>query len=434
MKADKYLAMTDTFLRQSSKGEIPDKITRDLRFCMDEQEEKLRKNGISMREEYVFDDEAVTGTVEASPKNNRTPFRGVTAYRETVRIRDFYRGDKRILHRRSPVTFHATIVDREGSRDVPVNCPNCGNVTMASKLEEGCPYCGTHFAMSELYPRISSCYCTNDIIERFGFDERLKRMFTRIAIVLFLVFLALTIWQNRNEDLPLWAAVLAIVFQAGLMTAMTTLVTYLAYNFSLVVKLFLELGSVLPMAGAVTSAKKLQSRMEKYDPYFFGRIFEGKLVSLLQAVLYSDDRKNLSIYEGRDDLSSFDNLVDLDYRGVYKLKEFKESGGRLSILLDVFTDNCYAVSGSEDAAGGEDGMSASRGRAGGRIKRKNERILVRMERKAGTVTDPGFSIHAVSCGNCGGSFDAMHVKNCPYCGREYHAAEADWVITEIRKK
>ena len=58
MKADKYLAMTDTFLRQSSKGEIPDKITRDLRFCMDEQEEKLRKNGISMREEYVFDDEA----------------------------------------------------------------------------------------------------------------------------------------------------------------------------------------------------------------------------------------------------------------------------------------------------------------------------------------------------------------------------------------
>ena len=113
--------------------------------------------------------------------------------------------------------------------------------------------------------------------------------------------------------------------------------------------------------------------------------------------------------------------MDLDYRGVYKLKEFKESGGRLSILLDVFTDNCYAVSGSEDAAGG-------------RIKRKNERILVRMERKAGTVTDPGFSIHAVSCGNCGGSFDAMHVKNCPYCGREYHAAEADWVITEIRKK
>ena len=66
MKADKYLAMTDTFLRQSSKGEIPDKITRDLRFCMDEQEEKLRKNGISMREEYVFDDEAVTAVTSGS--------------------------------------------------------------------------------------------------------------------------------------------------------------------------------------------------------------------------------------------------------------------------------------------------------------------------------------------------------------------------------
>lgn len=432
MNTDKYLAMTDAFMRQTGKGEIPDKITCDLRFCMDEQEEKLRKNGITMREDYVFDEEAVTGAVESSPRNNRTPFRGVMAYRETVRIRDFYHGDKRILHRRDPVTFHATIVDREGSRDVAVNCPHCGNATMASKLEKGCPYCGTHFSMSELYPRISSCYCTNDIIERFGFDERLKRRFTRIAIVLFLIFLALTIWQNRDQDLPLWAAVLATVFQAGLMTAMTTLVLYLTYSFSLVVKLFLQLGSVLPMIGAATSAKKLQARMEKYDPYFFGRIFEGKLVSLLQAVLYSDDRENLSIYEGRDDLSDFDELVDLDYRGVYKLKEFKERGGRVSILLDVFMDNCYAVGGKPDAAGDKDGGPASY--AGGRVKRRNERILVRMERKAGAVTDPGFSIHAVSCGNCGGSFDAMHVRNCPYCGGEYHAAEADWVITEIRKK
>lgn len=42
-KEEKYLAMTDSFLRQSSKGELPDKITQDLRFCMDEQQEKLQQ-------------------------------------------------------------------------------------------------------------------------------------------------------------------------------------------------------------------------------------------------------------------------------------------------------------------------------------------------------------------------------------------------------
>ena len=343
MNTDKYLSMTDAFLIKTGKGEIPDKITRDLRFCMDEQQDRLQKKGLTMSEEYVFDAAAVTGAIEASPKNNRTPFRGVTAYRETVRIRDFYRGEKRILHHRDPVGFYATIVDREGSRDVAVNCPNCGNATMASRLEEGCPFCGTHFSMSELYPRISSCYCANDIVERFGFDERMKRMFTRAAIVFFLVFLVLAIVLGRNnQELPLWGAALYYVFLAGLSAVVMTFFTYMGYSFFLMGKLFLELGSVLPMLGAAGSAKKLQARMEKYDPYYFGRIFEGKLVSLLQAVLYSDDRDSLSIYEGKGDLSAFDNLIDLDYRGAYKLKEFKERSGRISILLDVFTANCYA--------------------------------------------------------------------------------------------
>ncbi len=144
-KEEKYLAMTDSFLRQSSKGELPDKITQDLRFCMDEQQEKLQQKGVTIHEEYVFNDEAVTGAVEVSQRNNRTPFRAVAAYRETVRTRDFYHEEKRILHRREPVNFYATIVDREGSRDFTVNCPNCGNVTTASKLQEGCPYCGTQY-------------------------------------------------------------------------------------------------------------------------------------------------------------------------------------------------------------------------------------------------------------------------------------------------
>ena len=56
MNTDKYLAMTDTFMRQTSKGEIPEKITRDFRFCMDEQREKLQKKDVTMREEYEFND------------------------------------------------------------------------------------------------------------------------------------------------------------------------------------------------------------------------------------------------------------------------------------------------------------------------------------------------------------------------------------------
>ena len=43
MNTDKYLSMTDAYLKKTSKGEIPEKITRDLRFCMDEQQDRLQK-------------------------------------------------------------------------------------------------------------------------------------------------------------------------------------------------------------------------------------------------------------------------------------------------------------------------------------------------------------------------------------------------------
>ena len=42
-----------------------------------------------------------------------------------------------------------------------------------------------------------------------------------------------------------------------------------------------------------------------------------------------------------------------------------------------------------------------------------------------------------SCPSCGAELicDATTAAtSCPYCGNEYHAAESDWVITEIRKK
>ncbi len=413
-KEETYLEMTDAFLRQVSKGETPEKITKDLRFCMDLQQKKLRQKDVRIKEEYIFDNEAVTGAAEASQKNNRTPFCGITAFRETVRIRDFYHGDRKLLHRREPVNFYAVITDREGSRDFPVNCPNCGNAAMASKLQEACPYCGTHFSMSELYPRISSCYCTNNIVERFGMNERLRKTFTRIAVILFILFLAVSILQNREySDLPFLARAVMVLFQAGLMSVLMTFTAYMVYSIFLLGRTFRQLGSVLPMAGAGSSAKRLKKLMEKYDPYFFVRIFEGKLVSLMQAVLYSSDRSNLSIYEGHDDLTSFDDLADMDYRGAFKLKEFREKEQRICVLLEVFTENCYM----DD-----------------RLKRKNERILVRMERRKDAVTDPGFSIHAVSCRSCGASFDAMHVRNCPYCGTRYSAADEDWVITEIRRK
>lgn len=412
---EKYIALNDGYLKDMSDDKTPDAVTRDLSYCLSRQAERLKDHNIVMHEEYLFQDEAITGAIEPDKKENSTPFRGAVAYRETVRTTEFYQGGEKVFNRREPVTFYSVIVDKDGgSDDVTVNCPNCGAATLASKLQEGCPYCGTFFKISELFPRISSCYTVDGIIERVGFEDRLKKFFTRFAIAAFAVILIFLFITDRNEtELPVVFLVLKNLFLSGMLAALLTFVSYMCYSASLVVKVFAQLGNVLPMLGAGSSQNRLKKKMENLDPNFFIRIFEGKLVSLLQAVLYSNDRDTLSIYEGNDDLSEFDDMIDMDYRGVFKLRDFGIRNGRVSILLEVFTDNTYAQK---------------------RLKRRKEQILVRMERSANAVTDTGFSIHAVRCGNCGGSFDALHERNCPYCGNEYHAADSDWVITEIRKK
>jgi hypothetical protein len=178
-------------------------------------------------------------------------------------------------------------------------------------------------------------------------------------------------------------------------------------------KLFALAGSALPMLGVYSSRRRLEEGMRRYDPDFSVELFEGKLVSLLGAVLYSDDRGNLNFYQGERGLPGFDDLIGFDYRGGFKLKEMTVREGRIRVLVSVFADNVYA---------------------GEKIRRKKERILVRMERDAGVRTDAGFSFHAVRCPSCGASFNAVYERNCPYCGSAYEAARGDWVITMIRKE
>ena len=64
----------------------------------------------------------------------------------------------------------------------------------------------------------------------------------------------------------------------------------------------------------------------------------------------------------------------------------------------------------------------------GALIRNKETWKMRLARKNTKNEDPAFSIHAVNCESCGGSFDAAYVSVCPHCGRQYDASEDDWVV------
>lgn len=63
----------------------------------------------------------------------------------------------------------------------------------------------------------------------------------------------------------------------------------------------------------------------------------------------------------------------------------------------------------------------------GKVRKTGDCIDVEVSRNVAVMEPPGFSITSVSCSNCGGSFDAVRQKICPYCGSVYHMENEGWV-------
>ena len=55
--------------------------------------------------------------------------------------------------------------------------------------------------------------------------------------------------------------------------------------------------------------------LKRYIPDLSYEFFEEKVISLLRGIVFSDDRKRLTIYDGAEDLSFMDNIVDVEYCG-----------------------------------------------------------------------------------------------------------------------
>ena len=409
-----YLPLLDDFLRQKHEwavtGREPDTATRELRYCMEQQELRMKKKGISLDEQYAFREGDIVNSIDVP--NGSSPFLNKTVYRETRRTREFSRGGRRLRKDDTPLIMYSNVTDRiDGGGDFAVNCPNCGSVAMASELENGCPYCGTFFKMRDLYPRISSYYCVDQVMDRYKATERLKKVFLTIGIALALVFF--TVFMLEGKEYQLAFRILRALFSGCMLGAMCTFVSYLGYSSFLLMKLFGMAGGSVAMLPGLFDRKKLTAAMASYDPFFSLEVFEGNVISHLKAVLFSDDRDSLCLYEGSDDLSAFDDLVSMEYRGAFRMRSCSTDGSSIRLELEFFMEDFYMQD---------------------RLRHKKERLIVDLERSRSAVTDPGFTVSAVRCPNCSSSFDAMHETECPYCGTRYRMDRNDWLITGIRKR
>ncbi len=397
---------TDELFEWSKKGILPDSASGELRYVLDCQKKRLKKFGMDMEQEIAHTENEIRGDLAKKGSSISAD----TIYREAVSRTMLRKGEKKIFERKMPITFYATRLEKEGSSDRMCTCPNCGKTAPASVMRSGCPNCGTVFEIEDVIPVFSSYYSVPAIVERAKFIPSLKKVMTLIFICA-TVLMTVLFWITE-KDLPVVFRLLLSLFYGGFIGGFITFTCYLAYSATLLFKVFWEAGRSLPLLKGIRTSKKLEEAIKGYDPDFSYPYFEGRLISLFRAIAFSEEREKLSIYEGDEDLSFLDPLVDIQYRGASQLLSFKQEDGILKAKLKIFMNDL---------------------RYDGRFRSKDENYIITMERDIDTGRGHDFDLTKVQCHSCGASFDALHQKNCPFCGTRYHLRYDDWMITSIKK-
>ncbi|MBQ6559272.1 MAG: hypothetical protein IJL85_00390 [Erysipelotrichaceae bacterium] len=380
--------------------------SKELRYCLNAQKERLKKKGINAEERY----ERVKEEIRGSLVKDGDPYEAHILYRESKRILTYRDKEKILKELKKPVTFYGCLLDKKNYEDKLCTCPNCGHQTLLSELNDGCPFCGTVFETEDSYPCFTSSYTVNDIVERTTLMDTLKkRMIIAGVSVGILTFVTCLFTYTEYRII---FRILMSLFIGGLCGTFSAVYIYMMSSMFLIAKVFHEAGRSLPLLSGIRTRKKLSQKLQGIDPDFSFEYFEGRILSLFRTIAYSEDRDSLYIYTGDQDLSDLDDLIDIQYRGALQLKDVQIGEDMTQIKVKAFLSNTY----DKD-----------------RIYHRDENYLLTVERENGSHTDPGFDLLTIQCPNCGGSFDALHEKNCPHCGSSYDLVHDDWVIREIRK-
>lgn len=390
----------------SKNGKEPSCASRDLRFFLDLQEKRLKSADVVREEEFVHVKDEIRGCSERKENG----YSSKILYREAMQNITYQKNGKQIRKIRRPVTLYVTFVDQEGHEDRQYVCPSCGHTLSALTARDGCPYCGAYFETDDVYPCVSSYYTVPGIVERAGLMDRMNKEM-RIAGCVCGVLLALTSFIVWN-DMEMIFRILASLFMGAFYGVVFAFIWYMFRSFILMLKVFREAGRAMPLLKTLRSRNKMIEFMKSYDPDFSYEAFEGRVISLLRTIVFSDERETLSVFEGNRDLSSFDDIADMQYRGALYIRKCECVDRLLRVEGTAYLSDTYVKRS---------------------VREKDEKISFILEKEIDGHADPGFSIHKVSCLSCGGSFDAMHQRECPYCGNPYDLKKKDWIVRDMKK-
>lgn len=385
----------------SESGKIPALADQDSGYYLSLQKERLEKKNLKMKlalEKCEEDDAPGVVSYPGRHYENRMEFASV---RRSV---EYSRNGRRLYRRKNDQVLYQMITRADTPEEIgekPYSCPNCGAVTRVIELTRGCPYCNSRFLMSELFPRVTNYY----YIRMDSMETRKKKLNLIIGSCIGFSFLFMLFHGGAAGELTpgvmisaLFVAMIAGYFLGSVLTLLLTFLTAILFYASISVPLW-----------AVFTKKKVQRFMERIDPNFPYKYFEGQIMSLLRMVVLSGDVKNLAAFDGSERSDCFDNIIDMVYEGGMTVRRLRQDSSLCAMELRTYMLDTYEE--------------------GGRVYTRSDSIDITVVRSRDARISPGFSIKLVKCRSCGGSFDASRQKKCPHCGTEYEMKKESWVLT-----
>lgn len=398
----------DQYVDFYNGGSVPGNASADFAYYLERHRRRLEKTGIKAEKKI----EKIVDDIDNALTKNSGPYTLDMTYKECNYETDYYKDGVFLAKSdKDTETLYCNILNKQGYVEETIGCPNCGHTAGAKTFVNGCPMCGTRFKTFKFFPCVTSFYTLPKFVERNKVELSMKRVVAAGIGLGVVVAIGVFIYNWVTSGSVLAGLFFGVI--AGLLTGwLGTIMLYLLFSVILGVvtfsKMFAQAADTSDLQAARLTKNKFMNDMRRYYPDFSYEYFEGKVVSLLRAIIFAEDRNNLSIYKGKDNLGYLDEVVDTEYRGAFKYDGSTVVGDILHVRITTYVV-CTVYSE-------------------GKLSFHQRNFRMELIRRLKSEEDLGFSIHAVNCKTCGATFDAMHVDKCPHCGNQYLLLDDDWVV------
>ena len=397
---------------------IPPRISLNMRRALVEHKKRLENKGIVYRESFLPSEDAKP--IEYSFNKGAFKVSDISKHYNTVTELSDGTNSLRYDPAKDDIVCLNVINRNDDEKDddtIILACPNCGHQGSVHVLVDGCPMCGTKFKIDDLYPCVNMYYSRPYPLPPSNDNVTIKRAKqAAIGGVVIAVLAGLSAFFDPTIS---YHSIRAKLIDTIVMTmggfGIGFLVCYAIltgiYAFMTVKGLVKMAADTLDTVGTLNSQALTNKAIRPYDPQFSFEVFEGKILSYIRTLAFSDNRDNCSLYCGEDDLSFMNDLVDVRYRGATKFEKAELTGDLLRVTMTVYLDNIYYRNGQFELS--------------------REKFSAELIRYCTVQTRPDFTAYSITCRECGAPFDSVLTKTCPFCGRKLELAGLDWTISKL---